>query len=246
MNANNDFIKVLVDVVHFSIYGMGVFGLVLILERAKALFVDYSIKGDIFMKQIKSLVEIDKIEEAITYCAANDKKPLAHVVKKILERADRDDRSIEQALDIAVGEVAPNIAKRIGYLAMIGNVVTMLGLLGTVGGLIMSFQAVSFADPTQKQILLAQGISIAMHATALGLFIAIPVMVVYSFLHAKQGRLFSEIDRCSTMVLDLLRSRGYYAFSEAAAFPANTGTPGKMAAHAHHMPSAPKTNPKVS
>lgn len=199
---------------------MGLFAIALVFERIKALFVDYSMNADAFMAKVIKLVEEDKIEEAITYCAANEKKPLAAVVKRVLERADRDDSAIDQSLDIAASEVAPKLTKNLSYLSMVSNVVTLIGLFGTVVGLIMSFKAVSFADPSQKQSLLADGISLAMHATAAGLMVAIPVMVVYSFLHAKQGRLFNEIDQHSNKLLEAMRSRDFAHFG---AYPAAVG-----------------------
>lgn len=204
-----------------AIGGMGLFVLALIFERSKALYFDYSIKADQFMSKIMKMVEDDKVEEAITYCAANEKKPLAHVMKRILERSDRDDASIEASLDIAAGEVAPGLSRNLNYIAMASNVVTLIGLLGTVVGLIMSFKAVSFADPAQKQTLLADGISLAMHATAMGLLVAIPAMLFYSFLHSKQGRLFSEIDRSATKLIDQLKSRDLKGFD--GAYPAQVG-----------------------
>jgi biopolymer transport protein ExbB len=206
----------LIDV---AIVSMGLFSVALILERVKALYFDYSIKKEPFMAKIMKLVEEDKVEEAITYCSANEKKPLAHVIKRILERSDRDDAAIDQSLDIAASEVAPGLSRNLGYLAMCSNVVTLIGLLGTVVGLIMSFKAVSFADPSQKQTLLADGISLAMHATAAGLLVAIPVMVFYSFLHARQGKIFSDIDLCAARVIEALKSRDFGAFSSASAYP---------------------------
>lgn len=206
-------------VLDLAIVAMGLFGVAVMADRVKALFFDYALKGDSFMNQIRELIHQDKIEDAITFCAANSKKPVAHVVKGILERSDRDDAAMERGGEIALSEVAPHMSKRLGYLSMIANVATMVGLLGTVFGLIMSFKAISFADPAQKQTLLADGIAMAMHATAMGLAIAIPMMVVYSFLHAKQNRLFSEIDEVSGKVLDMLRSRSYEGFTEKGAFP---------------------------
>lgn len=201
---------------------MGLFAVALIFERVKALFIDYSMNSEFFMAKIMKWVEEDKIEEAITYCAANEKKPLAAVVKRVLERADRDDAAIDQSLDIAASEVAPKLTKNLSYLSMVSNVVTLIGLFGTVVGLIMSFKAVAFADPQQKQSLLADGISLAMHATAAGLLVAIPVMVVYSFLHAKQGRLFNEIDQHSNKLLEGLRSRDFKHFG-GTAYPTPIG-----------------------
>lgn len=200
---------------------MGLSGLALIIERAKTLYFDYAIKTEDFMKQVKSLIMNDKVEEAITYCSANDHAPIAHVVKGVLERSDRDDEGINQGLDIALAEVIPELGKRLGYLAMIANVATLTGLLGTIQGLIMSFQAVSFADPAQKQTILAQGISMAMNTTALGLSVAIPVMVVYAFLHSRQNRMLEEISEHSAKVVDLLTTRHYTPFTATGAFPQN-------------------------
>src|SRR4029077_15551315 len=118
---------------------------------------------------------------------------LPKLTKNILERADRDDESIKTAHDIASMEIIPLITRRLGYLAMIANVSTLIGLLGTIHGLIQSFQAVSFADPAQKQTLLAQGISISMNTTAMGLLVAIPTMIIYSLLQARQNKLLEDI-----------------------------------------------------
>ncbi len=205
------------------IAGVGLYGFVLIYDRFKALYVDYSLPAEPFMKQIMTLIEQDKVDEAITFCAANEKKPLAFVVKRVLERSDRDEKAIEQSLDIAASEVAPKLVKNLGHLAMVANVVTLVGLFGTVIGLIVAFKAISFADVTQKQTILAQGISIAMTATALALMVAIPTMFTYSFLHAKQGALFSEIDMYSNKLIEVLRSRSYEPFRMSSAFPTTLG-----------------------
>ncbi len=228
------FLKYVVDhqLLDVAMLGMGAFGFALIAERVKALYFEYAINAQVFIAKIIKLVEEDKVDEAITYCSANEKKPLAYVVKRILEKSDRDDGAIEHSLDIAASEMAPKLSKNLSYLAMISNVVTLIGLLGTVVGLIMSFKAVSFADPSQKQTLLADGISLAMHSTAMGLLVAIPVMVVYSFLHAKQGKLFSEIDQNAAKTIELLRSRGFDGFSTATAFTATVDKKVKI-------PSAP-------
>lgn len=198
---------------------MGIVALALVIERVKVLYFEYSIKTEEFVKQVQSLIMKDQIDEAITFCTANEKAPLAHVVKGVLERSDRDDEGINQGLDIALAEIIPSLGKRLGYLAMIANVATLLGLLGTVTGLIMSFNAVAFADPAQKQTLLAQGISTAMNTTALGLSVAIPVMVCYAFLHSRQNHLLEEVSEYSAKVVDLLTTRHYQPFSQGGAYP---------------------------
>ncbi len=208
-------------IVDIWIVMIGLFGIALAFDRFRALYFEYSLPTESFMKEILSLVEQDKIEEAITYCAANEKKPLAMIIKRVLEKSDQDDDAMEAALDIAASETAPKLVKSLGHISMVANVVTLVGLLGTVVGLITAFRAVSFADVAQKQTLLAEGISIAMTATALGLLFAIPCMIMYSFLHSKQSRLFSEIDLCSQKLMETLHSRIYQPFKTAQAFPNN-------------------------
>ena len=205
---------------------VGLFGLFVIVDRWRSLYFEMSLPVEPFLKQVLSLVEQDKLEEAITFCAANEKKPLAYVTKRILEKSDRDDGAIESSLDIAAAEVAPKLMKGLGHVSMVSNVVTLIGLLGTVVGLITAFRAVSFADVSQKQTLLAEGISIAMTATMLGLMFAIPIMICYSFLHAKQGNLFNEIDTTSRKVIEALKSRIYMPYKGLVAYPSNLNTDG--------------------
>lgn len=205
---------------------VGLFGIYMIFDRFRALYMEYSLPAEPFMKQVMSLIDQDKIEEAITFCTANEKKPLAYVTKRILEKSDRDDQSIESALDIAASETAPKLMKGLGHLQMVSNVVTLIGLLGTVVGLITAFRAVSFADVAQKQTLLAEGISIAMTATMMGLMFAIPIMVAYSFLHSKQSQLFNEIDQCSQKVIESLKARIYMPYKGLTAYPSNLNVEG--------------------
>lgn len=168
---------------------------------------------------MKALVQGDKIEEAITQCANKEHIPLVHVVKRVLERADRDDESISKGQEIAIAEVMPVVSRRLGYLSMIANVATLLGLLGTIQGLIMAFAAVGNADPTQKQMILSQGISMAMYMTALGLMVAIPTMVAYSFLFARQNKHLEDIIESSSKVVDWLSTRHYQPFSASNVYP---------------------------
>ncbi len=203
------------------VYGMillAMFGCAVIAERVYALYFKYSLKSEEFMKQIKTFLLNDKTEEAIALCASQKTSLLPKVVKSILERSDRDDQNIHNAHDIASMEVVSQVTKNLGYLAMIANVATLMGLLGTIHGLITSFQAVSFADPSQKQTLLAQGISISMNTTAMGLFVAIPVMIFYAFLQAKQNKLIEEIVSNSAKVVDVLVSRNFEPFDDKKAF----------------------------
>lgn len=203
----------------YLIIALGLFGLALIVERVRVLYFESTLDTEAFMTQVKSLLHADKIEEAIEYCEANKTSPTAHVIKRILERSDRDDSTMEQSADIGVSEVRPKLTKNLGYLMMISNVSTLIGLLGTIYGLIQAFAAVSNADPATKQMLLAQGISIAMYTTFLGLSVAIPTMIAYAFLHSKLNMHLNEMNEAVGKVMDILKSRGMDPFGEETVFP---------------------------
>ncbi len=207
---------------------VGFIGMVLIFERVKALYFDFTISTQEFMKSITSLLHEDKIDEAIAICSNHSSKPLAHVIKRVLERSDREPHAVNMSYDIATSEMAPRLSKNLSHLPMLSNVVTLIGLLGTVVGLILAFNALSFAEPSQRQALLTQGISLAMTATAAGLCVAIPLMFIYSFLYTRQNRLFSEIDENTMKVIEILNDRGHVV-SEAAVYPSHSEPANKTA-----------------
>lgn len=193
-------------VVGWVILFTGIGCLALVAERAYFLYLKYTIDADSFMKKIQSLILARKTEEALIACNTVENKPLAHAFKVILEKSDRDDNTIFQAHDIALSEIIPLFTRRLHYLGMLANVATLLGLLGTIHGLILSFEAVASADPAQKQALLANGISVSMYTTALGLAVAIPAMVLFSVLHSKQNELIEQATEKCGKLTELLTS----------------------------------------
>jgi len=96
------------------------------------------------------------------------------------------------------------LEKRTGFLAMIGNVGTLLGLLGTVVGMIGSFSSISTVNPVEKANLLSAGISTAMHATAYGLIMAIPALVMFSVLQNRATSLAEDLNQAALMVFNWL------------------------------------------
>jgi biopolymer transport protein ExbB/TolQ len=184
----------------------GIGAMVLVVERAKTLYFAYGMNVEEFMAKTQNHILSKKLDDALILCGQLDKKPLAKAFKTILEKADRDDETIFQAHDIAMSEIMPLYTRRLHYLSMLANVATLLGLLGTIHGLILSFQAVATADPAMKQQLLAHGISVSMYTTALGLAVAIPAMVFFSFLTSRQNQLIEQaVEKCGKLT-ELLTS----------------------------------------
>lgn len=193
-------------VVGWLILLTGIGSMALVVERARMLYFAYGMNADEFMSKIQNLILAKKMDEALLVCAQLESKPMAAAFKTIIEKADRDDDTIFQAHDIAMSENIPLFTKRLHYLSMLANVATLMGLLGTIHGLILSFQAVASADPAQKQALLAKGISVSMYTTALGLAVAIPAMVFFSFLTSRQNSLIEETQEKCSKLTELLTS----------------------------------------
>lgn len=214
---------------------MGAIGLIIILERGLFLSFGYPMKRPkAFYEKVRNLVLNEKISEAIAFCDRYRSKPIACVVKEGLLRAHQPEGLIQHGLEIAVGEAQQRIQSRTNFLAMIANVATLLGLFGTILGLIQSFEAVGHADPQQKSALLAAGISTAMNATMLGLAVAIPCMIAFSVLVTKTNRLNVEIEHSAIRVLDFVKQRYYAAAPPEDSAPSAIGNPSSRASAARH------------
>lgn len=182
------------------VVSIGAFGIMI--ERAYLLWFKYSVDAKKFFAEVQKRVMANKVDDAVRMC--ND-APLPMVVKAGLLKADFRVIDIEQAMDEASLEAIPKIEVRIPYLAMLSNAATLIGLLGTIEGMILCFRAVAGVEPAKKAAILSQGISTAMNATALGLSIAIPCVVVHSFLSAKSISLIDDIKVTSAAVVNLFR-----------------------------------------
>lgn len=195
-------IKFIVDsgFVGWCIMLVGIGSFALMAERAYVLYVKFGMNVDEFWTKVQTLVLARKTDEALVVAAQLTPKPIPAAFKTILEKADRDDDAIFQAHDNAMAETVPQFTKRTHYLSMLANVATLMGLLGTIHGLILSFQAVAAADPSTKQALLAEGIAVSMYTTALGLVVAIPAMVAYSILVSRQNHLVDTLtEKCGKL-----------------------------------------------
>ena len=194
----------------FPILSVGVFGLIIVIERFRALVWEYPMELlEPFYEKIRNLVSRDAISEAVVFCERFYRKPVAQIVKEGLLRAHQPDSIIEHGLQIAVGKALQKIQAKTPFLATIANVATLLGLFGTILGLIQSFEAVGSANAQERSALLAAGISTAMNATMLGLAVAIPCMIAYSFLMSKTNKISAEIDQAAIRILDILHQRYY-------------------------------------
>lgn len=113
--------------------------------------------------------------------------------------------AVEQAMEESLMETTPNMERRTPYIALLANVATLFGLLGTIIGLIDAFAAVAAADPAEKGAMLSKSIAVAMNTTALGLVAAIPLMLIHAFISAKTNEVVDSLDMAGVKVVNLLR-----------------------------------------
>jgi len=116
----------------------------------------------------------------------------------------RDD--IEIAMEESMMEIVPQLEKRTPYVALGANIATLLGLLGTIMGLIQAFTAVANANPAEKADLLSASISVAMNTTAFGLMVAIPLLVTHTVLTSKTGQIVDSLEMATVKVLNVITS----------------------------------------
>jgi len=149
--------------------------------------------------------EFDKAREV----TEKDPSTIAQVLSMGLARQGavrrRDD--IEIAMEESMMEIIPQLEKRTPYVALSSNVATLLGLLGTIMGLIQAFTAVANANPAEKADLLSASISVAMNTTAFGLMVAIPLLVTHVVLTTKTGQIVDSLEMASVKFLNVLSSK---------------------------------------
>lgn len=170
-----------------------VFGIAIIVERFIYIAVKNRIDTTKFVNRVIELVKNGGVANAIELCNMSN-AALPIITRAGLKEYGKSPKEVQNAFELAAMSEIPKLEKRTHYLSMIANVATLLGLLGTIIGLIQSFQAVAAADSSQKAALLSAGISVAMNTTAFGLIVAIPCMVFHSYIQSKTNGIIDEIN----------------------------------------------------
>lgn len=130
---------------------------------------------------------------------------LTYGFNRISTAQRRDD--IEAAMEEGMMEVMPPLEARTHYLATFANIATLLGLLGTIIGLIQAFTAVANADPAEKADLLSASISVAMNTTAFGLVAAIPLLLMHTVIQTKTSRLIDNLEMAAVKCMNLITTK---------------------------------------
>lgn len=174
--------------------------LAIIIERVFALYITRKLNQKqivlMFEKDIKS-GHLDRVISSARNLGSNN--PIA-VVAMAGAQAAQDmggKEEIQLRIDEVLLEEQSRIEKRTGFLAMLGNVGTLLGLLGTIVGLIRAFSSVGAANPSEKAMILSMGVSEAMYATAYGLVMALPALIMFSVLQSRANALSEDLSKAA-------------------------------------------------
>lgn len=199
----------MMDGAPFSFVNIAVLAIVLaiIAERFVFILTKYRVNSQEFMAQIRKLVQAGNIDRAIKLCEAAP-LPLLQVVKAGLTQVNRGEEAVIASMEERMSELIPELEKRVAALWTLANIATLIGLLGTISGLIRAFGAVAHAAPAQRAQLLSAGISEAMWNTALGLGIAVLCMIFHLIIHGMVKKIKHDMERSVMKLENLLLLKG--------------------------------------
>ena len=183
----------------WAIVPVQIVSLAIIAERVMALYFRRQLNQKSMVQIFESEIRKGQIDKVIAQAKRIESEPIAVVAlagaQATQDLAGKDE--VQLRMDEVLLEEQTRLEKRTGFLAMLGNVATLLGLLGTITGMIKSFAAVGSASATEKAALLAAGISEAMNATAYGLIVAVPALVMYAVLQNRTNQLQDDLNKSS-------------------------------------------------
>jgi biopolymer transport protein ExbB len=179
--------------------------IVAILVERSVYLIKATVDKDKLLTLLKSQVMSGNVQGAIKVCSGNP-TPLTRIVQAGLMKFNKSDHEVQSAMDEAALRELPLINKRTPYLAMLANLATLAGLLGTIMGMIKSFSSAANADASQKATKLAEGISEAMNCTAFGIFTALIGLIGFAVLQGKTQALSDDINEVTVQVVNLVTS----------------------------------------
>ncbi len=188
----------------------------LIVERAIYFLGRGHLNAKAFLEQLRKLLSANNVDRAKKLCDATT-APVARVAKAGLNRLHRGEAAVAQAMEETMSDTLPEVKTRVGALWSLANITTLVGLLGTITGLIATFSAIGDANPADRQRKLSDGIAEAMYNTAYGLSIALICMIGHLLLSSAMKKVVADLEAFSLRFENLL--------AEGAAAPAAARAP---------------------
>ncbi len=189
-------------IIIFPIFFCGVLTIGIIIERLISLK-NAEIDNEKFINEIESILRRRKIKEALQLCDKND-KPVPRIIKAGLLKIDRSREEVKEAIDDAANYEIPNLEKYLGILATIATISPLLGLLGTVTGMIKAFMVIEAKGGLVNPGDLARGIWEALLTTVVGLIVAIPAYLAYNYFVSRVNNIILDMEKSATRLLDVI------------------------------------------
>jgi biopolymer transport protein ExbB len=173
-------------------------------------------KNQLVWEKVQPMLTNGEFDEA-RKLTSEDEATISQVLNMglSLQGAVRRREDIEIAMEESMMEIVPRLEKRTPYVALASSIATLLGLLGTIMGLIQAFTAVANANPAEKADLLSASISVAMNTTAFGLMVAIPLLIIHAILTSKTGDIVDSLEMATVKALNVFSRRAKRAAQEA-------------------------------
>lgn len=176
----------------YLILGAGIGLVVLSFERISFLYFKLQPLPASVLEQINQSILKRKYMEALQICNGLKGVPQIQIIKAGLLAVESGREAMKSSLGAAVVDISKDCDRRIPLISLIASIATLLGLLGTISGLIKTFTAIAGAEPEAKAKLLGAGISEAMNATAAGLVVGISAMIIYTLCVSKIEEVVSQ------------------------------------------------------
>lgn len=190
----------------FCMWGILFFGFAavgLIIERFWFLYLKCGTSSQSFMAGISKYLKAGDFEKAIKY-ASSMTTPLAKAVLAILENRGKSSKTVQKKIDEVFLSEAPKVTRNINMINILANLATLTGLLGTIYGLMMAFDAIANVPAAQRAQALATGISVAMSTTLFGLLVAVPSILLQGIFASRSDKVLEEMDEKTAKLVNLV------------------------------------------
>ncbi len=178
-------------------------GLAMLVERIWYLYFKCGMGTSSFMAGIGKYLKAGDYTKATQY-ASSVKTPLAKGIAAILQNRGKGQKTIQKAVEEVFLTETPKIQRNLSLLSVVANVCTLLGLMGTIFGLMQAFDAIANVPAAQRASALAQGIAFAMSTTLFGLVSAVPIILAQGLLQRRSEKIIEEMDEKTAKMINLV------------------------------------------
>jgi len=194
-------------VMMFVNLGVSIAAVSVVLLRVYQLYIKYRLPAGAFADSLVASIDQGNYASAVQLASQKSDHPLGAIMKDVLLKADRSEKEIERAYETSAAREVPRLKRFTAFLPQAGNLATLIGLLGTIHGLIEAFGGAQAEDAAQRQQVLAKGITVAFYNTFFGLAIAVFCAITYIILNGRQGLIIESMENAINRVRERIMER---------------------------------------